>query len=134
MPSLFNRCLCLAYSIAGLIVVAALPVVCVHAQQQSPVPSNNQPTPVNSSADRHQFSAKTSVDINSAYVGEQVLVTVEVLAPTSAFNVRQQKMKLPGADIYVLQKKTVDDGKYRSVSTRYAVSYTHLTLPTTPYV
>jgi len=71
--------------------------------------------------------ATTTVDRTQAYVGEQILVTREVLAPSVAFNLRQQKFVVDGADVYALKKFTDSTYKnntpYEREQTIYAVFF-----------
>ena len=74
-----------------------------------------------------QLVISTSTDRSHAYINEQVLITVDVLVPESAFNVRQEKLTVPGADVFTLSKtvsNTVhNDQPYQRISSRYALFF-----------
>jgi len=118
-----------------LITTILLPGVLVHAQQLTPLPEPDSPafttagtiaeTPTEATSSL--LSATVSVDRNTVYVSEQLLVTVNVLGPVSAFNLREEKLIVSQADVYVLQKKKSEiirnGSPYRLVSTSYALFF-----------
>ncbi len=74
-----------------------------------------------------QLYTSMSLNRTDIYVSEQLSVTVELLSPASAFNIRTQKLAITGADIFILGKQTVDTTRdavpYRLETTSYAIYF-----------
>ena len=99
-----------------------------HAQQAQPSTAREASlADSNSAASLPRLNITASVDRVEAFVTEQILLNVEVLAPSSAFNVRQQKLELAKADVYSLEKTTTvtayNESTYQRITTRYALFF-----------
>jgi hypothetical protein len=83
-----------------------------------------------------QLFASMTVDRSEIYIGEQLNVTMEVLSPASAFNIRKQKLQIASADIHTLEKHTVDTSRdsipYRLETIRHAIYFKEPGLYTIP--
>jgi len=99
------------------------------AQQQNST-DGPQSTSVTESATKHtipKMYVVAKIDHSEAYVNEQILLSVNVMVPTTAFNVRQEKLTTDKADVFVLYKdvtETVRDNlPYQLIKTNYAIFF-----------
>ena len=119
----------LLLSIVLLSIVSAAALQRSTAADQNPTDRNatGSTTGNTTGIELPQLVISTSTDRSHAYINEQVLITVDVLVPESAFNVRQEKLTVPGADVFTLSKtvsNTVhNDQPYQRISSRYALFF-----------
>ena len=119
----------LLLSIVLLSIVSATALQRSTAADQNPTDRNatGSTTGNTTGIELPQLVISTSTDRSHAYINEQVLITVDVLVPESAFNVRQEKLTVPGADVFTLSKtisNTVhNDQPYQRISSRYALFF-----------
>ncbi len=127
MPRVYTKSLDIRMCFVKLLVtgVVLLAIASPHAQPQSI--TAEQPATDSHSTALPLLSTSVTSDRKQAYVSEQVLISVDVLVPDSAFNLRQEKLTVSGADVYTLFKTSSNtvhkDQPYQRVSTSYALFF-----------